>query len=100
MSVDGKIWADEIEARRTSWSDFVFDEGYSLRSLDEIEQHILEFKHLPDIPSEEEVKQDGINLGDMDAKLLQKIEELTLYTIEQNKQILQLMERIERLESD
>ena len=105
LSVSGRMWADRIEAdyitaRRTSWSDFVFRKDFSLRPLDEVERHILEFKHLPDIPSEEEVKQDGINLGDMDAKLLQKIEELTLYTIEQNKQILQLMERVERLESD
>ncbi|MNG14892.1 hypothetical protein D3C84_986840 [compost metagenome] len=59
-------------------------------TLQEVEKHINEKGHLENIPSEEEVLENGINLGEMNAKLLQKIEELTLYTIEQNKQIKQL----------
>ncbi|MDT3406988.1 UNVERIFIED_CONTAM: hypothetical protein QE387_001305 [Pseudacidovorax intermedius] len=63
---------------------------YKLRTLDEVERHIAEKGHLPNIPSATEVEKNGINLGEMDAKLLEKIEELTLYSIEQNKQIKQL----------
>lgn len=57
-----------------------------------MENHINVYKHLPDIPSEAEVKENGISLGEMQAKLLQRIEELTLYVIELNKEILSLNE--------
>ncbi|WP_292008813.1 cell wall anchor protein [Chryseobacterium sp.] len=69
------------------WADYVFKKTYQLKSLEEVEKHIAEKGHLPNIPSAEEVEKEGINLGEMDAKLLEKIEELTLYSIEQNKQI-------------
>ncbi|WP_170828452.1 hypothetical protein [Chryseobacterium soldanellicola] len=69
------------------WADYVFVKGYKLNSLEEIEKHIQEKGHLPNIPSADEVVKNGINLGEMDAKLLEKIEELTLYSIDQNKQI-------------
>ncbi|SFZ93274.1 hypothetical protein SAMN05216324_1053 [Chryseobacterium limigenitum] len=71
---------------------------YKLNSLEEVEQHIQEKGHLPNIPSADEVVKNGINLGEMDAKLLEKIEELTLYSIEQNKQIKSQSEKIEKLE--
>ncbi len=64
---------------RTGRSDFVFENDYELRTLEEVEQHINEKGRLPEIPSETEVTENGINLGEMNAKLLQKIEELTLY---------------------
>ncbi|MCV9387482.1 hypothetical protein [Reichenbachiella ulvae] len=79
----------------TGWSDFVFFDNYNLRSLDETEQFIQENQHLPDIPSEAEVTANGINLGEMDAKLLQKIEELTLHMIEMNKQNIEQQKLIE-----
>lgn len=69
------------------WADYVFKKGYQLRSLEEVEKHISEKGHLPNIPSAQEVEKEGINLGEMDAKLLEKIEELTLYSIQQNKQL-------------
>ncbi|WP_264537743.1 hypothetical protein [Flavobacterium sp. N1736] len=61
-------------------------------TLAEVENHIKEKGHLENIPSEEEVLKNGINLGEMNAKLLQKIEELTLYTIQQSKEIQDLKE--------
>jgi len=92
LAVNGKIRAKEIKVE-TGWADFVFDNNYNLRKIEEVEKFISDYKHLPDIPSAKEVEENGINLGEMDAKLLQKIEELTLYMIEQNK-------RIEKLEKE
>ena len=86
LAVEGSIGAREIKVEASGWSDFVFENNYKLRTLEEVEQHINENGHLPEIPSEAEVTENGINLGEMNAKLLQKIEELTLYLIEQNKQ--------------
>ncbi len=86
LAVKGRIRAEEIKVE-TGWSDFVFKKDYALPTLEEVEQHILEKGHLRDIPSAEEVSENGILLGEMDAKLLQKIEELTLYTIAQQKLI-------------
>lgn len=81
------------------WADYVFKKDYKLRTLEEVEKHIADKGHLPNIPSTAEVEKDGINLGEMDAKLLEKIEELTLYSIEQNKQIKQLQEENKVLKS-
>ena len=78
-------------------SDFVFEKDYKLRSIGDLETFIKENKHLPDIPSANDVKENGIDLGEMDAKLLQKIEELTLYIIEQQKQLEELRTQIEKL---
>lgn len=78
----------------TNWADFVFDESYELLSLKEVESYIAKYKHLPDIPSTSEVHKEGLDLAQMDAKLLQKIEELTLYVIQQQKEIEGLRQRI------
>lgn len=69
------------------WPDFVFTKEYELPTIKEVEKHIEEKGHLIDIPNASEVKEKGIELGDMNKKLLQKIEELTLYTIQQEKQL-------------
>lgn len=87
LDVAGTIHAKNIEVDLNNWSDFVFDKGYQLPSLIELEAHIKEHKHLPNIPSEAQVKEKGINIGEMQVKLLQKIEELTLYVIQQEKRI-------------
>lgn len=87
LDINGTIRSKEVKIEATGWSDFVFDENYNLPSLSEVESHIKENKHLPNIPSEKEVLKDGINVVEMQAKLLQKIEELTLYVIEQDKKI-------------
>jgi len=87
LAVEGSIGAREIKVMASGWSDFVFKKDYALPTLEEVEKHIAAKGHLENIPSEEEVLKNGINLGEMNAKLLQKIEELTLYIIEQNKEI-------------
>ena len=87
LAVNGTIGAKEIkvELNSSTWSDFVFEENYELENLETVSKFIKENKHLPNIPTAEEVKEKGVNLVQMDAKLLQKIEELTLYVIEQSR---------------
>ena len=87
LSVNGKIHTKEVKVNLVGWSDFVFYDDYKLPTLTEVETHIKENGHLKDIPSAKEVAKNGILLGEMDSKLLQKIEELTLYTIQQEKKI-------------
>ncbi|SCY15032.1 hypothetical protein SAMN02927916_1279 [Flavobacterium anhuiense] len=87
LAVEGSIGAREIKVTASGWADFVFKKNYDLPTLADVEKHISEKGHLENIPSEEEVLKNGINLGEMNAKLLQKIEELTLYMIEQNKRL-------------
>jgi hypothetical protein len=98
LSVNGKIRAHEIRVETASWPDYVFAKDYKLPSLQETEKHINENGHLPGIPSAQDVKTNGIDLGEMHAKLLQKIEELTLHVIEQNKQLQLQNRRINELE--
>ncbi|MBJ99140.1 MAG: hypothetical protein CMC87_14425 [Flavobacteriaceae bacterium] len=103
LAVEGSIGAREIKVEANGWSDFVFENTYQLPSLTEVENHIQQKGHLKDIPSAKEVEENGIFLGEMDAKLLQKIEELTLYTIAQEKKILSLENKnstIEKLEKE
>lgn len=86
IAVKGSVAASEIKVLDvTYWADFVFDNSYNLRSLDEVETFINENNHLPDIPSEAKVKENGIDIAEMNKLLLQKIEELTLYMIEMKK---------------
>ncbi len=101
LYVNGGIMATELWVKLlTEWSDFVFADNYKLRPLHEVESYIKEHKHLPDIPSAGEVAEEGINVGQMDAKLLQKIEELTLYVIKQQKQIDEQQKLIIRQQED
>lgn len=99
LTVAGKIHSREIKVTATAGADFVFEEDYKLRSLPETENFIRNNKHLPEIASAEEMKKNGILLGEMNIKLLQKIEELTLYLIEKDKQVTELQERVKKLES-
>jgi hypothetical protein len=88
LSVKGVIGTNDLVIEDLSnWPDFVFHPNYPLRLLHDLEQFIKENSHLPDIPTEDEVRKNGIDLGEMNSKLLQKVEELTLYIIEQNKTI-------------
>ncbi|WP_406845487.1 hypothetical protein [Flavobacterium soyae] len=86
LDVNGTIHSKEVKVDMIGWSDFVFKKEYDLPTLEEVEKHIAEKGHLKDIPNEEEVLKNGINLGEMNSKLLQKIEELTLYMIEMKKE--------------
>ena len=87
FAVKGKVVAEEIKVQVYPWADFVFEPTYELPSLAEVEQHIKQKGHLQNIPNAKEAEKNGISLGQMNAKLLQKIEELTLYTIQQEKEI-------------
>ena len=101
LGVNGKIAATEVKvATYNNWPDFVFKKEYKLPTLTDVENHIKEKGHLENIPSAKEVKKDGFFLGRMDAKLLQKIEELTLYTIDQEKKLNTQNTKIEKLEKE
>jgi len=87
LAVNGPIKAKSLTLSQTGWPDYVFDDTYRLSPLKELEDYIRQHNHLPDIPSAVEVARDGVSVGDNQAALLKKIEELTLYTIEQDKKM-------------
>lgn len=90
LDVRGRIRADEILVNLVSGADFVFDDTYYLRPLSELHQYIQENQHLPEIPSAEEMQENGVNMNALQIQLLQKVEELTLYIIHQEKRIQEL----------
>lgn len=99
LAVNGNIRSKEVKVEITGWPDFVFEPGYNLPDLKETEQFIKENKHLPEIPSAKEVAENGISLGEMNAKFLKKIEEMTLYIIELKKEGLQREQMIQELQT-
>jgi hypothetical protein len=100
LSVNGKIACTEVLVQNlASWPDYVFSKEYNLTSLPELEKQISEENHLPGIPSAKEAAENGVSLGDMQKKLLEKIEELTLHLIDQNKKIESMQAEIETLKA-
>jgi hypothetical protein len=100
LAVEGKIGAREVQVLTTSpFPDYVFEPDYKLLPLSEVKLFIKANKHLPEIPSAEEIKTDGHKLGEMDVLLLKKIEELTLYLIEQQSEIQQLKKELNDLKT-
>jgi hypothetical protein len=95
LSVAGNIRANRVKVY-TTWADFVFEKNYKLPTLEEVEKHITEKGHLKDIPSAKEVEVKGIELGEMNKLLLQKVEELTLYVIALNKELLEVKENLKK----
>lgn len=96
----GKIESTKVKVSTTpqgGWPDYVFEPEFRLRPLSEVEAFVNENKHLPEVPSAKEVETNGIDLGNMDATLLKKVEELTLYMIEMNKKIEKLEEENKQL---
>jgi hypothetical protein len=94
LYVTGGISAEEVKVKlKENWSDYVFEPHYKLLTLPELESFIITNRHLPEIPPAAEVEKNGINLGEMNALLLKKIEELTLYIIEQEKRIKAIEEK-------
>ena len=87
LTVNGKIKTKEVIVTATGWPDFVFEEDYPQPSLEEWEEHIEEKGHLPGIPSRDEVDETGVGLAEMQRLLLQKIEELTLIMLEQDRRL-------------
>lgn len=110
LTVKGRIHAEEVKVDLDVPADYVFQKYYSGKStlkpeykmpnLEEVEKFTKENNHLPNIPSAKEIQEKGLNIGEMSNLLLQKIEELTLYTIEQNKLIKEQQKRIEKLEAN
>jgi hypothetical protein len=98
LTVNGPVATSEVIVTSGISADYVFKPGYALEPLSEVSRFIQKEHHLPGIPSEAEVKRDGVNLGEMQAKLLAKIEELTLHLIEQQEANKELKARVERLE--
>lgn len=92
LSINGTARTKEVIVE-TGWADYVFEKEYKLSSLSEVESFIKENKHLPDVPSAKEIQEKGAFVGELMTKMMQKIEELTLYSIEQDK-------KIEKLKSD
>ena len=86
LAVLGKIRSTEIVVE-TGWADYVFDKGYKLPLLSDVEKFIQQNKHLPNIPSAADIEKNGLHLGDTQKRMMEKIEELTLYMIEANKKI-------------
>lgn len=99
LAVNGTIRTKEIIVD-TGWSDFVFEDGYELRSLEDVQSHIEKHGHLPDVPSAATVESEGLSVGEAQKIMMQKIEELTLYMIEKDKQIEVLQQRIAELETN
>jgi len=97
MRVDGKIYATQINVQTNVWSDNVFQQNYKLRTIQDVENYIKIYKHLPDVPSEDNIRTNGIDLSKMDAVLLKKIEETMLYVIELKKENDLLKEQINNL---
>ncbi|HTE30678.1 MAG TPA: hypothetical protein VK666_09925 [Chryseolinea sp.] len=92
LAVEGTIGARKVKVTMASWADYVFEKDYKLPTLKEVEEFIRQNKHLPGVYSAEEIEKEGLDLGENQAVLLKKIEELTLYLIEQNKRLDQVSE--------
>lgn len=99
LHVAGKVNAREVKIEIAAGADFVFEPDYQLKPLSELEIFVKKNKHLPEIQSEKEMKDEGLNVNEMQIRLLQKVEELTLYIIEQDKKIKEQEQRINRLEN-
>ena len=97
LDVRGVISATEVKVQILTGADHVFNTSYDLRPLSEVEQFIQENKHLPEVPSEKHMQENGLNMNEFQIKLLQKIEELTLYVIQQEKKNQKLEQDVESL---
>jgi len=87
VEASGLTRARKIKVDAEIWADYVFEEDYPLMPLSEVESFLKEHKHLPSIPSEKVMKEEGIDLAEMNVKMMEKIEELTLYLIQQKKEL-------------
>lgn len=99
LAVNGNIRAKEVVVEASSWPDYVFRSDYKLPALNEVKKYIRTQGHLPNIPNEKEVLENGIQIGSMHAKLLEKIEELMLYTIQQDEELKTLRKTISTLQN-
>ncbi|WP_299187056.1 hypothetical protein [uncultured Aquimarina sp.] len=100
LAVNGNIHTKEVKVDLIGWADYVFKKDYNLPTLQQVEDHINTKGHLINIPSAAEVAENGIQLGEMNAKLLEKIEELTLYTIAQEKKLKEQQKKLIKQEDE
>ncbi len=100
LAVNGKIHAKEVKVDLIGWPDYVFANDYKLPTLEEVKKHIKEKGHLINTPSAEDVAENGVQLGEMNAKLLEKIEELTLYILQQEEQLVELKKEMQQLKKE
>jgi hypothetical protein len=101
LAVGGKVLAEEVRIKPVKdWADHVLRSDYPLQSLPDVEAFIRNHHHLPGVPSAAEVTAAGVSLGDMQSRLLAKIEELTLHMIEQHKTIATLQQKLAELKND
>lgn len=100
--IDGELYSKKVKVSVDpgNWPDYVFASSYELRALSELESFVKKNGHLPEVPSAKEVETNGLDLGDMDATLLKKVEELTLYMIEMKKEIEELKKENKRLSKE
>ncbi|WP_305982255.1 hypothetical protein [Roseivirga thermotolerans] len=100
LEVNGTIRSKKVKVEASPWPDYVFSSDYNLRPLNELEQFVQQNQHLPEVPSAKEIEANGQDLGDIQTVLLKKIEELTLYVIDQDKRDKEQQILIERLLSE
>lgn len=98
LAVYGDIFATKVKVTQTGWPDYVFGKDYHLPEISALEQYISTHQHLPEIPSATEIAKDGLDLGDMNKRLLQKVEELSLYIIQLDKKNKELESRLKLVE--
>lgn len=99
LYVNGEVRSRKVKVTQTGWPDYVFHESYPLPTLAALEQYINIHKHLPEMPDAKAIAEDGLDVGEMNRKLLQKVEELTLYIIQQDKEMQAVKERLNTLEA-
>jgi hypothetical protein len=99
LSVNGNIRAKEIKVENLNWPDYVFEKGYVLKTLVQLESYINRHHHLPELPSAAEVAANGQNLGEINGLLVRNLEEVTLHLIEKNKQIIDQQKQIDEMKS-
>ena len=98
---NGKLYAEHLLIRpKSEWADYVFADGYELTSLEEVKDYVEENKHLPNVPSAKMIEKEGIDVAEMSRIFMEKIEELTLYTIEQQEQINALKSKLQELDNN
>jgi hypothetical protein len=94
LESSGLLRARHIKVDTDVWPDYIFNDDYKLMHLGDVETFINQHKHLPNIPSQEEMIENGVDIGEMNVLLLEKIEQLMLYTIQQQKEIDELKKKI------
>jgi len=100
LEPNGLLRGRQIKLDLDNWADFVFEEDYTLMPLSDVESFVKQEKHLPNVPSEKELIEDGLDIEEMNKILMMKVEELTLYLIDQNKSIEELKVKVIELESN